>query len=91
MRGYIVSFDVDICFEVLAAEGVRLVWEGVKEGVPVVEAAFSPRLQRSPLGRELLEKLTRVAPVFRECTDEVLDRLSSVKSHQRRPLRLLPG
>ena len=67
---------------VLAAEGVRLVWEGVKEGVPVVEAAFSSRLERSPLGRELLERLSRVAPVFRECTDEVLDRLSSVKTHQ---------
>ena len=23
MRGYIVSFDVDICFEVLAAEGMQ--------------------------------------------------------------------
>jgi TrmH family RNA methyltransferase len=53
----------------------------VKKGVPVVEAACSPRLTRSPIGRELLDKLNEVASVF-ECSDEVLERLSSVKTHQ---------
>lgn len=68
--------------EVMAVEGVRLVWEGLKEDVQVLEAVFSPRLQRNPLGRELLEKLEQVSPAVTECTDEVLDRMSAVTTHQ---------
>lgn len=64
--------------QVLFAEGVRLVQEGVDAGAPVVAAAVSPRLREPGLG----ERLQKVADEFYECTDEVLARASALDTHQ---------
>ncbi len=63
---------------VVFAEGVRLVQEGVDAGVPVLVAAVSPRLREPALG----ERLRGVAGEFLECTDEVLARASALETHQ---------
>ena len=64
--------------QVLFAEGVRLVQEGVDAGTRVLCAAVSPRLREPALGERLRER----AGEFFECTDEVLARASALETHQ---------
>lgn len=63
---------------VLLAEGVRLVAEGLKAGLPVLEAAVSPRLADA----KLRERLQHEAGTFLECSDEVLARMSALETPQ---------
>ena len=63
---------------VLLAEGVRLVAEGLKAGLPVLEAAVSPRLADA----KLRERLQHEAGAFLECSDEVLARMSALETPQ---------
>jgi RNA methyltransferase, TrmH family len=64
--------------DVLFAEGVRLCAEGVAAGLPIVDAAISPRLKDAALR----EQLTQRCPQLAECSDEVLARMSALDTHQ---------
>lgn len=66
--------------EVLLAEGVQLVWEGLEADLPVVEAAFSERVRAHDLGRDVLRRLERDAPELHACAPAVMDRLSALKT-----------
>jgi len=63
---------------VMLAEGVRLVGEALDAGLPVLEAAVSPRL----VDGKLRERLQQQAEVFLECSDEVLARMSALETPQ---------
>lgn len=63
---------------VLLAEGARLVAEGLDAGLPVAEAVASPRLQDAALR----ERLATAASTFVDASDEVLERLSALETHQ---------
>lgn len=63
---------------VMLAEGVRLVAEALDAGLPVLEAAVSPRLADN----NLRERLQQVAESFLECSDEVLGRMSALETPQ---------
>jgi TrmH family RNA methyltransferase len=67
--------DVD---GVLVAEGVRLVREALDAGLPLLEAAVSPRCSDGSLRQRLQEQ----ARAFVECSDEVLAALSSLDTPQ---------
>jgi RNA methyltransferase, TrmH family len=64
--------------EAMLAEGVRLVSEALDAGLPVLEAAISPRLQDA----KLRERLSQATSNLLECTDEVLARLSALDTPQ---------
>ncbi|HLQ36719.1 MAG TPA: TrmH family RNA methyltransferase, partial [Planctomycetota bacterium] len=64
--------------DVLLAEGVRLVAEGLAEGIGVVDAAVSPAFTDSDMRQQLATR----AQNFVECTDDVLQRLSQLETHQ---------
>lgn len=64
--------------EVLFAEGVRLCAEGLAAGLPIVDAAISPRLKDAALR----ERLLAAHPDTADCTDEVLQRMSALDTHQ---------
>jgi TrmH family RNA methyltransferase len=61
----------------ILAEGTRLVGEGLDAGAKVVVAAVSPRLRDDALRARL-----QGAPGFTECSDEVLQRISALETHQ---------
>ena len=63
---------------VMLAEGVRLVGEGLDAGLPVLEAAVSPRLGDA----RLRERLQHAARTFLDCSDEVLARMSALETPQ---------
>jgi len=62
----------------LFVEGVRLVAEGLAAGLDVVEAAVSPRLNDEALRQQLEQR----AGTILDCTDEVLQKLSALDTHQ---------
>jgi len=64
--------------QVVFAEGVRLVAEGVDARAPVLAAAVSPRLRDAALG----ERLRTSAREWFDCSDEVLARASALTTHQ---------
>ena len=68
--------------EVMVVEGPKLVAEALAAELPVDEAAIAPRLLEHPLGMDLRRRLDRAAAVMHECSDAVLERLSSVTTHQ---------
>jgi TrmH family RNA methyltransferase len=65
-------------------EGVRLVEEALREGVPVRKIAYSPRLEKIERGAELLSLARERIPdaEWLYLSDEVLGTLSDTKSHQ---------
>jgi len=63
---------------VMLAEGAKLVREALDAGLPVLEAAVSPRCSDS----KLRERLQQVAESFLECSDEVLARMSALETPQ---------
>lgn len=63
---------------VMLAEGARLVVEALDAGLPVLEAAVSPRLTDA----RLRERLQQVAGSFLECSEEVLARMSALETPQ---------
>ncbi|HHI79647.1 MAG TPA: RNA methyltransferase [Planctomycetes bacterium] len=66
--------------ELLVAEGVRLVGDGLAAGLRPVALFVAPGLERSELGRGLLEEL-RGRPLH-ELSDEVLAKVSRLKTPQ---------
>lgn len=62
----------------MLAEGVRLVREALDAGLPVLEAALSPRCSDAALR----ERLQQQARSFLEVTDEVLGRMSALETPQ---------
>ena len=65
-------------------EGVRLVEEALREGVPVRKIAYSPRLEKIERGAELLSLVRERIPdaEWLYLSDEVMGTLSDTKSHQ---------
>jgi TrmH family RNA methyltransferase len=63
---------------VMLAEGVRLVAEALDAGLPVLEAAVSPRCSDG----KLRERLQQAAESFLEVTDDVLARMSALETPQ---------
>jgi len=70
--------------EFMLAEGVRLVWEAIRGGLKVIEAAVSPRLADYELRNALAER----AESFLDCTDQMLARLSALDTPQAVAVRL---
>lgn len=62
----------------MLAEGVRLVGEALAAGLPVIEAAVSPRCA----DQALRERLQAAAQSFLEVTDDVLARMSALDTPQ---------
>ncbi|MBL8726319.1 MAG: RNA methyltransferase [Planctomycetes bacterium] len=62
----------------MLAEGVRLVAEALAAGVPVLEAAVSPRCT----DKALRERLQQAAQSYLEVTDDVLGRMSALDTPQ---------
>jgi TrmH family RNA methyltransferase len=65
-------------------EGVRLVEEALQQGVPVRKIAYSPRLEKTGRGAELLStarrKISKAEWLY--VSDEVLGTISDTQSHQ---------
>jgi TrmH family RNA methyltransferase len=70
--------------EFMLAEGVRLVWEAIRGGLKVIEAAVSPKLADYELRNALAER----AESFLDCTDQMLARLSALDTPQAVAVRL---
>jgi TrmH family RNA methyltransferase len=68
--------------ELLVAEGVRLVGEGLEAGLPLVRLFVAQGLERSEIGRDLLAKLRREGFSFFKLSDKVLAKLSRLKTPQ---------
>jgi len=64
--------------DVLLVEGTKLLREALQAGLAVRVAAVSPRLRDDTLRADL----SAAADEFVECADEVLERMSSVETHQ---------
>ncbi|MCK5943227.1 MAG: RNA methyltransferase [Planctomycetes bacterium] len=69
---------------VMLAEGVRLVWDAVRAGAQVIEAAVSPKLTDI----ELRDALAERAESFLDCSDALLARLSALDTPQGVAVRL---
>lgn len=63
---------------IMLAEGVRLVWEAVRAGMEIVEAAVSPKLADIDLRDALAER----SESFLDCSDALLARLSALDTPQ---------
>jgi TrmH family RNA methyltransferase len=65
-------------------EGVRLVEEALRQAVPVVKIAYSPRLERTERGAELLSRAREKIPdaEWLYVSDEVIATLSDTQSQQ---------
>ncbi len=68
--------------EHMVADGIKLVWEAMEAKLPIVEAAVSPRLHGTPLGKDVRRRLEREAGRVHECSESVLERLSSLDTPQ---------
>ena len=66
----------------MLAEGVRLVEEALDAEMEVVESLVSPRLYQNERGQELAHRLGQVSERSLDCTDQVLDRASNLKTQQ---------
>lgn len=70
----------------MVAEGRRLVREALSARHPIVEVAWSPKLQATEAGEAILAELNAGASdgeyEMHECSDKVLARLSLLSSHQ---------
>jgi TrmH family RNA methyltransferase len=65
-------------------EGVRLVEEALQQAVPVRKIAYSPRLEKTERGAELLSATRRKFPnsEWLYVSDEVMGTISDTQSHQ---------
>jgi len=65
-------------------EGIRLVEEALREGLPVRKIAYSPRLEKIERGAELLSHARKRIPdvEWLYLSDEVMGTLSDTQSHQ---------
>lgn len=65
-------------------EGVRLVEEALRQAVPVLKIAYSPRLEKTERGAELLSRAREKIPdaEWLCISDEVMATLSDTQSHQ---------
>lgn len=63
---------------VMLVEGKRLVGEALDAGLPVLEAAVSPRFDDT----NVRQRLQREARSFLECSDDVLSRMSALDTPQ---------
>lgn len=68
--------------EVMLADGTKLVWDALEARLPITDAAVSPKLLGSDLGRDLKRRLERDAGRVHECSDELLARLSQLTTAQ---------
>ena len=66
----------------IVAEGVRLIEEALDAGLLAVQSLVSPRLYSSERGTQLASKLAQASRESLDCTDRVLERASSLGSHQ---------
>lgn len=66
----------------LVVDGLRLVWDAVRAGARVSAAAVSPKLRSNKSGHELRSRLASAAADFYECSDRVLERMSSLDTPQ---------
>jgi hypothetical protein len=51
--------------ETMVADGIKLVWEALEAKLPLVEAAVSPRLYGSDLGKDVRRRLEREMSAYR--------------------------
>jgi len=68
--------------DLLLLEGARLVEEGLRAEVALIEVAVSPRLGESERGRELQRRLAARGIAARLLDERLLGQLSDVETHQ---------
>lgn len=66
----------------MLAEGVKLAWDALDAELPVLVAAASAKLTNHKSGRDLRRRLEQQADEFLDCSDEVMQRLSSLTTQQ---------
>ena len=67
---------------VLVADGFRLAQEALAAGLAPVEFAWSDKLLQRDGGKALLARLQRTPATEHSCSDQVVERLSHLKTHQ---------
>ncbi|MHC4514621.1 MAG: TrmH family RNA methyltransferase [Planctomycetota bacterium] len=67
---------------VLVADGFHLAQEALAAGLTPLEFAWSKKLLQRDGGEELLERLRHTAATEQPCSDQVVERLSHLKTHQ---------
>lgn len=67
---------------VLVADGFRLAEEALAAGLAPVEFAWSEKLLQRDDGEELLARLRQTPAAEHACSDQVIERLSHLKTHQ---------
>jgi len=66
----------------IVAEGVRLIEEALEAGLVAVQSLVAPRLYSSERGTALAARLAHASRESLDCADKVLDRASSLETHQ---------
>lgn len=66
----------------MLAEGVKLVWDALAADLPIVLAAASPKLTNHKSGRDLRRRLEQQAAEFLDCSDAVMQKISSLTTQQ---------
>ncbi|MHC5064816.1 MAG: TrmH family RNA methyltransferase [Planctomycetota bacterium] len=66
----------------MLVEGVKLVWDALSADLPVVSAAVSPKLSKQKSGWDLRRRLEQTADEFLDCSDQALQRVSSLTTQQ---------
>ena len=66
----------------MVADGYRLVWDAVRSELAIPLAAFSPKLVEHRGGWDLRRRLEQCADEVLECSDRVVERMSSLTTHQ---------
>ncbi len=67
---------------VMVADGVVLVGEAIAAGCVMREVVTSPRLVASAKGRDLRRQMLSSGIATQDCSDEVLERISHLSTHQ---------
>ena len=67
---------------VLVADGFRLAQEALTAGLAPMEFVWSKKLLQRDGGEELLARLRRTPATEHSCSDQVVERLSHLKTHQ---------
>ncbi len=66
----------------MVVDGVKLLWEAVRSEVPIKVAALSPKIDDAKSGRDLRRRLEQLSDIFLDCTDGVIEKMSSLKTPQ---------
>ncbi len=66
----------------MVADGIKLLWEAVRSDVPIKVAAVSPKMEEAKSGRDLRRRLEQKADIFLDCHDDVIAKMSSLKTPQ---------